>query len=130
MNILNNRKQLSKIVKLLVIATLVLTFLNQTPEVSAVASQASLKSGVTVYLNNKQLMPSDQGQVALVTLKIDNQSSSEVQLIDYWARINGKSNKYVTKLSKQDETKQTVLPGNIEYITYYANVSPLSLIHI
>jgi len=129
MNTLYKRKHLFRVLQLIIVIILVTSILNQTPEVSAVASQASLKPNVTVYLHNKQLMPSDEGQVALVTLLIDNQSSAEVDLIDYWARIKGKNNSYVTKISKQDEEKKTILPGNKEYISYYASVSNSELVY-
>lgn len=108
---------------MIVIIAVIFSFLKQAPEVSAIASQTTIKSKVIVTLINKQIIPSDNGKIALVTLKIDNQSSSELQLIDYWARINGKSTKYVTKLVEEDAQKAVVLPGNQQYMTYYANVS-------
>lgn len=123
MGILNTRKSLYRLSIIVIIIGVIFSFLKPAPTVSAIASNATIKPKVIVTLTNKQIIPSDNGKVALVTLKIDNQSSSELELIDYWARINGKSTKYVTKLVEEDGQKEIVLPGNQQYITYYANVS-------
>ncbi|MCM3635234.1 hypothetical protein [Paenibacillus camelliae] len=79
-------------------------------------------SDISVSLYDVESMKNETGQIFAFTLEFKNNSSSSLPLIDYWARIKGKSNKsYVTKLIEADKTKQIVPSKGTTYLTYYTN---------
>src|SRR5690606_34835198 len=82
----------------------------------------TVASDISVSLYDVESMKNETGQIFAFTLEFKNNSSSSLPLIDYWARIKGKSNKsYVTKLIEADKTKQIVPSKGTTYLTYYTN---------
>ncbi|OXS55933.1 hypothetical protein B1A99_22170 [Cohnella sp. CIP 111063] len=80
-----------------------------------------LKENVTAIVKNVQIMPSDNHQTVGLTVTINNQSNSDINLIDYWIHIYTKSG---TKLNVQNTNTKTlkVAAKTSEDLSYYATV--------
>jgi len=82
------KKILSMVVSLCLLLSIVDTF---KPLRSAeAATQIKLASNVSVTLYDAQLVKDASGKLASFTIRFDNNSSSAIPLIDYWAKITGK----------------------------------------
>ncbi|NQX65512.1 hypothetical protein HQN90_05150 [Paenibacillus alba] len=78
------------------------------------------------YFELKQIhvLPDQSGKLATFTISIHNEGSSELQFIDYWARLKSKSgNQFSARLVPADKDKNRVAPGSTTDLTFYANVN-------
>jgi hypothetical protein len=79
------------------------------------------------YFELKQIhvLPNQSGKLATFTITIHNEGSSELQFIDYWARLKSKSgNQFSARLLPADKDKNRVAPGSTTDLTFYATVNP------
>ncbi|MBP1961344.1 hypothetical protein [Paenibacillus aceris] len=79
------------------------------------------------YFELKQIhvLPDQSGKIATFTITIHNEGSSELQFIDYWARLKSKSgNQFSARLLPADKDKNRVAPGSTTDLTFYATVNP------
>lgn len=79
------------------------------------------------YFELKQIhvLPNQSGKLATFIITIHNEGSSELQFIDYWARLKSKSgNQFSARLLPADKDKNRVAPGSTTDLTFYATVNP------
>lgn len=74
-------------------------------------------------LQQIHLQQNASGKLATFTITIHNEGSSELQFIDYWARLKSKSGKqFSVRLLPADKDKNRVAPGSTTDVTFYATV--------
>ncbi|RJE85618.1 hypothetical protein D3P07_20700 [Paenibacillus sp. 1011MAR3C5] len=120
----------SRVIQLCLVLSLLIGYTiapNNRIEAAATAASkkptATIASNVQAILYDAQLVTQEQGKLAAFTVAIQNDSSSSLQLLDYWAKIKSKSGKtYPTKLKEADKTKVTAPSKGTTYLTYYASV--------
>ncbi|MDD9270077.1 hypothetical protein ACFPES_23750 [Paenibacillus sp. GCM10023248] len=75
-------------------------------------------------LKHIHVMPDQTGKIATFTITIHNEGSSELQFIDYWARLRSKSgNQFSARLLPADKDKNRVAPGSTTDLTFYATLN-------
>ncbi|MBD2845849.1 hypothetical protein IDH44_11660 [Paenibacillus sp. IB182496] len=98
----------------------------QAPSAAAATSaQASveLEKGTSMYVRDAGLLMQDQQLVLAFTVTIANNSGSELDLLDYWVTVSGKSGKvYKAILAQTDQTKKKLSSSSSVNLTYYATV--------
>ncbi|WP_276353542.1 hypothetical protein [Cohnella caldifontis] len=83
--------------------------------------KVKLQDDVTADVNNLMMVPSDNTNVIAVTLSINNNSNSQLNLLDYWINLYTKSG---TKLSVQmvDNQKNNVPAKTTQDFIFYSKV--------
>lgn len=75
-------------------------------------------------LKHIHVLPDQTGKIATFTITIHNEGSSELQFIDYWARLRSKSgNQFSARLIPADKDKNRVAPGSTTDLTFYATLN-------
>ncbi|OAS20666.1 hypothetical protein [Paenibacillus oryzisoli] len=91
---------------------------------TVVLDKVNIKANSYFQLEQIHVLPSQNGKVATFTVSIHNDSSSALQVVDYWARLRSKSgNQFVAKLLPADRDKKSVAPGSTIDLNYYAIVN-------
>ncbi|RIX51066.1 hypothetical protein D3P08_18485 [Paenibacillus nanensis] len=90
---------------------------------AAAAPSIAFDNKGIVTLHSATLADHENGQIATMTIKIQNTSNSDIKLIDYWAKIVTTSGKKFKSYPKEtDKTKNIVRSKGSTYLTYYAYV--------
>ncbi len=81
----------------------------------------SMGAGITADVKGLMLIPTGSGQMASFMLSIHNESSKDINLVDYWANIITKSGtKYNVTLASEDVDKVHA-KSNVD-LQFYSNV--------
>ncbi len=94
-----------------------------TAEKSLSSQIVKLNSKSTLSISNAQFLMQDKGKVLAFTVTITNNSSSPIDLTDYWLRIKTKSGKsFKANVKESDKEITTISPKTSQFITYYSVV--------
>lgn len=84
--------------------------------------KVKLKENVHANVKNLLIAPSDSLQVVSLTLTIENNSNSEINLIDYWVNISTKAGAKLTVQNANPSLSKVPAKSKVDII-YYSNVS-------
>ncbi|OPH47554.1 hypothetical protein BC351_10175 [Paenibacillus ferrarius] len=92
--------------------------------ISAAIGKVPITGSSYFELKQIHVLPDQSGKLATFTISIHNEGNSELQFIDYWARLKSKSgNQFSARLVPADKDKNRVAPGSTTDLTFYANVN-------
>ncbi|UKS30236.1 hypothetical protein LOZ80_15360 [Paenibacillus sp. HWE-109] len=92
--------------------------------ISASIGKVTITGSSYFELKQIHLLPDQNGKLATFTISIHNEGNSELQFIDYWARLKSKSgNQFSARLLPADKDKNRVAPGATTDLTFYATVN-------
>ncbi|UJF35175.1 hypothetical protein [Paenibacillus hexagrammi] len=127
---MNSRFRYTRLAAMALSATLVLGPMNNawadSQSAPVVSSVGTVSISDSSYFELKQIhvLPEASGKLATFTITIHNDSSNELQFIDYWVRLKSKTgNQFSARLLPADKDKNRVSPKSSEDLTFYATVN-------
>ncbi|MFD1953932.1 hypothetical protein ACFSL6_06985 [Paenibacillus thailandensis] len=89
---------------------------------SSVYKNISLGNNSYVQLTDANIVSSTKGATVSFTFTLYNGGNSDINLVDYWARLKSTSGTKYTLTLKDKETKSKVSPRSSETLTFYSEV--------
>ncbi|MBW7475011.1 hypothetical protein K0T92_09660 [Paenibacillus oenotherae] len=91
--------------------------------VSLSSSVVKLNASAFLSIRDAHFLMQEKGKVLAFSIAVTNNSSKQLDLMDYWLRVKTKSGKsFKSTVIEADKTKTTVAAKTTQYITYYAVV--------
>jgi hypothetical protein len=93
-------------------------------EPSFTAGTVDIGGGNAISVEQAAILPTDDGQIVVFTLNVQNNSAQDLQFINYWVRLESKSGAhYSVNLMPQDKDKNRIPAYSSQKIHFYSKVS-------
>lgn len=123
------RKSFKKLTAFLSVLTALFLIVNAVPisshaasATSSVYKKVSLGNNSYVKLTDANLVSSTNGATVSFTFDIYNGGNSDIDLVDYWARLKSTSGTKYTLTLKDKDSKTKVSPKSTETLVFYSEV--------